>query len=54
MGEAYWAAREGDVLLHTSLLADIVGAAVELGFYAAPVLAIPVSMANRLLVLQVL
>ena len=35
MGEAYWAAREGDVLLHTSLLADVVGAAVELGFYAA-------------------
>ena len=30
MGEAYWAARKGDVLLHTSLLADVVGAAVEL------------------------
>ena len=30
MGEAYWAAREGDVFLHTSLLADVVGAAVEL------------------------
>ncbi|MBI0159709.1 MULTISPECIES: DUF6531 domain-containing protein, partial [unclassified Snodgrassella] len=29
MGQAYWAAREGDILLHTSLLADIIGAAVE-------------------------
>ncbi|WP_218965809.1 DUF6531 domain-containing protein, partial [Snodgrassella alvi] len=35
MGEAYWAAREGDVLLHTSLLADIVSAAVEIACYAA-------------------
>ena len=34
MGEAYWAARKGDVLLHTSLLADVVGAAVEIGCYA--------------------
>jgi len=35
MGEAYWAAREGDVLLHTSLLADIASAAVEIACYAA-------------------
>ena len=35
MGEAYWAAREGDILLHTSLLADIAGAAVEIACYAA-------------------
>ncbi|NUF08132.1 DUF6531 domain-containing protein, partial [Snodgrassella sp. ESL0324] len=35
MGEAYWAAREGDVLLHTSLLADIASAAVEILCYAA-------------------
>ncbi|PIT55237.1 hypothetical protein BHC59_11270, partial [Snodgrassella alvi] len=35
MGDAYWAAREGDVLLHTSMLADIAGAAVELAFFAA-------------------
>ncbi|WP_180297838.1 DUF6531 domain-containing protein, partial [Snodgrassella alvi] len=35
MGEAYWAAREGDILLHTSMLADIVGAAVEIATYAA-------------------
>ncbi|PIT22794.1 hypothetical protein BGI37_13350 [Snodgrassella alvi] len=35
MGEAYWAAREGDILLHTSILADIVGAAVEIATYAA-------------------
>ncbi|NUF77513.1 hypothetical protein GY065_00910, partial [Snodgrassella sp. ESL0323] len=34
MGEAYWAAREGDVLLHTSLLADIVSTAVEMCCYA--------------------
>ncbi|MBI0159817.1 MULTISPECIES: hypothetical protein [unclassified Snodgrassella] len=34
MGEAYWAAREGDVLLHTSLLADIVSTAVEMACYA--------------------
>ncbi|WP_370387697.1 RHS repeat-associated core domain-containing protein [Snodgrassella alvi] len=35
MGQAYWAAREGDILLHTSLLADIAGAAVEMACYAA-------------------
>ncbi|PIT13920.1 hypothetical protein [Snodgrassella alvi] len=35
MGEAYWAAREGDVLLHTSLIADIAGAAVEIACYTA-------------------
>ncbi|WP_370470001.1 RHS repeat-associated core domain-containing protein [Snodgrassella alvi] len=35
MGNAYWAAREGDILLHTSMLADIVGAAVEIACYAA-------------------
>uniref|UniRef100_UPI001EF6CA91 DUF6531 domain-containing protein n=1 Tax=Snodgrassella communis TaxID=2946699 RepID=UPI001EF6CA91 len=35
MGDAYWAAREGDILLHTSMLADIVGAAVEIATYAA-------------------
>ncbi|NUF77488.1 hypothetical protein GY065_00765 [Snodgrassella sp. ESL0323] len=35
MGEAYWAAREGDVLLHISLLADIASAAVEILCYAA-------------------
>ena len=35
MGQAYWAAREGDILLHTSLLADIAGAAVEIACYAA-------------------
>ena len=35
MGQAYWAAREGDILLHTSLLADIASAAVEIACYAA-------------------
>ena len=35
MGKAYWAAREGDVLLHTSMLADLVEAAVEIACYAA-------------------
>ncbi|ORF05825.1 hypothetical protein BGI03_00080, partial [Snodgrassella alvi] len=35
MGEAYWGARKGDVLLHTSLLADLVEAAVEIACYAA-------------------
>ncbi len=35
MGLAYWAAREKDILLHTSLLADIAGAAVEIACYAA-------------------
>jgi len=35
MGEAYWAARKGDVLLHTSVLADYVEAAVEILCYAA-------------------
>ncbi|MBI0067478.1 RHS repeat-associated core domain-containing protein [Snodgrassella sp. M0110] len=35
MGEAYWAARKGDVLLHTSMLADLVEAAVEIACYAA-------------------
>jgi len=35
MGNAFWAAREGDILLHTSMLADIVGAAVEIGAYMA-------------------
>ena len=35
MGDAYWAAREGDVLLHTSMLADLAGAAVEIACYAA-------------------
>ncbi|NUF79455.1 hypothetical protein GY065_11160, partial [Snodgrassella sp. ESL0323] len=35
MGKAYWAAREGDVLLHTSMLADLVEAAVEIVCYAA-------------------
>ena len=34
MGEAYWAARKGDVLLHTSMLADLVEAAVEIACYA--------------------
>ncbi|ORF21159.1 hypothetical protein BGI03_01825, partial [Snodgrassella alvi] len=35
MGKAYWAAREGDILLHTSMLADLVEAAVEIACYAA-------------------
>ncbi|PIT18160.1 RHS repeat-associated core domain-containing protein [Snodgrassella alvi] len=35
MGEAYWAARKGDKLLHTSIWADIAGAAVELACYGA-------------------
>ncbi|WP_198431284.1 DUF6531 domain-containing protein, partial [Snodgrassella alvi] len=39
MGEAYWAAREGDILLHTSMLADIVGAAVELACTAGLIFA---------------
>ncbi|MCO6521561.1 MAG: PAAR domain-containing protein, partial [Snodgrassella sp.] len=34
MGDAYWAAREGDILLHTSIWADIAGAAVEIAFFA--------------------
>ncbi|WP_239428315.1 DUF6531 domain-containing protein, partial [Snodgrassella communis] len=35
MGEAYWAAREGDKLLHTSIWADIASATVELACYGA-------------------
>ncbi|NUF78645.1 type IV secretion protein Rhs [Snodgrassella sp. ESL0323] len=35
MGEAYWAARKDDILLHTSIWADIAGAAVELACYGA-------------------
>lgn len=35
MGEAFWAAREGDALLHTSFLADLVGSALELAINAA-------------------
>ncbi|WES69442.1 RHS repeat-associated core domain-containing protein [Superficieibacter sp. HKU1] len=29
MGDAFWAAREGDALLHTSFMADMLGAALE-------------------------
>ncbi|EMC9590583.1 RHS repeat protein [Salmonella enterica] len=35
MGEAFWAAREGDALLHTSFLADLVGSALEFAINAA-------------------
>lgn len=35
MGDAYWAARKDDILLHTSIWADIAGAAVELACYGA-------------------
>ncbi|WP_370389323.1 RHS repeat-associated core domain-containing protein [Snodgrassella alvi] len=35
MADTYWAAREGDILLHTSIWADIAGAAVELACYGA-------------------
>ncbi|ECR3854455.1 hypothetical protein F3V71_19715 [Salmonella enterica] len=34
MGEAFWAAREGDALLHTSFLADLVGSALEFAINA--------------------
>ncbi|EGM1791495.1 type IV secretion protein Rhs [Salmonella enterica subsp. enterica] len=30
MGDAFWAAREGDALLHTSFMADLVGGALDL------------------------
>ncbi|MCO6519397.1 PAAR domain-containing protein, partial [Snodgrassella sp.] len=40
MGDAYWAAREGDVLLHTSMLADLTGAAVELACCTAITVAV--------------
>ncbi|HEI0230622.1 TPA: hypothetical protein SIE62_004315, partial [Escherichia coli] len=29
MEEAFWAARQGDALLHTSFMADVLGAVVE-------------------------
>ena len=29
MEEAFWAARQGDALLHTSLMADVLGAVLE-------------------------
>ncbi|MBI0077303.1 PAAR domain-containing protein, partial [Snodgrassella sp. M0118] len=35
MREAYWAAREGDVLLHTSIMADFAGGFVEFKCYEA-------------------
>ncbi|ELR2727187.1 hypothetical protein QR966_003985 [Salmonella enterica] len=35
MGDAFWAAREGDALLHTSFLADLVGSALEFAINAA-------------------
>ncbi|WP_296266629.1 RHS repeat-associated core domain-containing protein [Pseudomonas sp. UBA6562] len=35
MSDAFWAAREGDALLHTSMLADIVGGVLEIAATAA-------------------
>ncbi|HBC8361218.1 TPA: hypothetical protein KE164_004730, partial [Escherichia coli] len=29
MEEAFWAARQGDALLHTSFMADVLGAVLE-------------------------
>jgi len=35
MSEDLWAAREGDALLHTSVMADILGGVLEVAAYAA-------------------
>lgn len=38
MEEAFWAARQGDALLHTSFMADVLGAVLEV---AANVVIVP-------------
>ena len=35
MTDAFWAAREGDALLHTSMMADVLGGVLEVAAYAA-------------------
>ncbi|NPT38652.1 RHS repeat-associated core domain-containing protein [Paraburkholderia xenovorans] len=44
MGEAFWAAREGDALLHTSLMADIAGGVLDVAINAAIMLAVDLAV----------
>uniref|UniRef100_UPI002587DD05 hypothetical protein n=1 Tax=Pseudomonas sp. TaxID=306 RepID=UPI002587DD05 len=35
MSDALWAARQGDALMHSSMMADILGGVLEVAAYAA-------------------